>query len=202
MPAADPWVRHRRRHAAARSRGDHPRLDRPQAIPLGRAQQDTGEGPCLTGALEEQIVVTQDLREDERWPRFAQQALDQGAVSVLSYQLFLNRTDGDRFGALNLYGTTPGAFDDASIELGAVFAARCSAALSAAIEQDGARAALRSRDLIGQAKGILIERYRLTASRAFQLLQTASQEHDIEPRDLGHHATTTGEPPCQPRPDG
>ena len=170
----------------------------PRAIPLGRAQQDTGEGPCLTAALEEQIVVTQDLREDPRWPRFAQQALDQGVVSVLSYQLFLNRSDGDRFGALNLYGTTPNAYDDESIELGEVFAAQCSAALAAAIEQDGARSALQSRDLIGQAKGILMERHRLNASQAFQLLQKVSQEHNIKLRDLADHVTTTGQLPSQP----
>ena len=172
----------------------------PRARALGRAQQDTGEGPCITAALEEQIVVTQDLHNDQRWPRFALRALEQGVVSVLSYQLFLNRSDGDRFGALNVYGTTPNAFDDESIELGEVFAAQCSAALAAAIEQDGAKSALQSRDTIGQAKGILMERYRLTADQAFQLLRKVSQERNIKLRDLAEQVTTTGQLPSEPPP--
>ena len=170
----------------------------PRAIPLGRAQQETGEGPCLTAALEEKVVVAQDLCEDGRWPRFAARAFEQGVVAVLSYQLFLNRSDGDRFGALNIYGTEPHTFDDDAIELGEVFAAHCAATLAAVIEQQGARAALQSRDLIGQAKGILMERHRLSANQAFQLLQRASQEHNIKLRDLADHVTTTGELPGGP----
>ena len=170
----------------------------PRATPLGRAQQETGEGPCLTAALQETVVVTQDLRKDPRWPRFAARALEQGVVAVLSYQLFLNRSDGDRFGALNIYGTSPNAFDDEAIELGEVFAAHCAATLAAAIEQEGARAALQSRDVIGQAKGILMERHRLSADHAFRLLQRTSQQHNIKLRDLAEHVTTTGELPNRP----
>ncbi len=167
----------------------------PRAVPLGLAQQEAGEGPCISAALEQHMVVTHDLREDGRWPGFAARALDQGVVAVLSYQLFLNRSEGDRFGALNLYGTWPNAFDDEAVALGEVFAAQCAAALAAAIAQEGARAALRSRDVIGQAKGILMERHRITANQAFEILKTASQQTNIKVHDLAQHLTTTGELP-------
>jgi hypothetical protein len=167
----------------------------PQAILLGRAQQESGEGPCLTAALEAEIVVTQDLRTDERWPVFGPRALELGVVSVLSYQLFLNRSDGDRFGALNVYGRSPDAFDDEAIEVGEVFAAHCSAMLAAAITQEGAHAALLSRDVIGQAKGVLMERNRVSADEAFELLKTVSQDKNIAVRDLAEQVATTGELP-------
>ncbi len=170
----------------------------PRAIPLGRAQQAAGEGPCLTAALEEQIVLAQDLRVDGRWPEFTPHALEQGVVAALSYQLFLNRNDGDRFGALNIYSMTPNPFDDDAIELGEVFAAQCAATLAATIDQVGARAALQSRDVIGQAKGILMERHRLSASQAFERLKVASQEQNTKVRDLAEHVTATGELPGWP----
>lgn len=173
----------------------------PRAIPLGRAQEETGEGPCVTAALEEKVVITQDLRQDDRWPRFAARAIDRGVLSVLSYQLFLNRSEGDRFGALNIYGASTNAFDEESIALGEVFAAQCAAALSAAIEREGAEAALLSRDLIGQAKGILMERRRLSADQAFELLRSISQQRNIKVRDLAEHITATGELPDQSPPE-
>lgn len=167
----------------------------PQAILLGRAQQESGEGPCLTAAIEKEVVVTQDLRTDGRWLVFGPRALEQGIVSVLSYQLFLNRSDGDRFGALNIYGRSPNAFDDEAIALGEVFAAHCSAMLAAAIEQEGAQAALLSRDVIGQAKGILMERNRISADEAFELLKAVSQDKNIAVRDLAERVANTGELP-------
>jgi hypothetical protein len=167
----------------------------PQAILLGRAQQESGEGPCLTAALEEEVVVAQDLRTDRRWPVFGPRALEHGVVSALSYQLFLNRNDGDRFGALNIYGTSPNAFDEEAIELGEVFAAHCSAMLGAAIEQEGAQSALLSRDVIGQAKGILMERRRISADEAFELLKAISQDKNIPVRHLAEQVATTGDLP-------
>jgi len=178
-----------------------PVCSHPRALSLGRAQEEAGGGPCLTAALEQQRVLTQDLREDGRWPGFAARAQDLGVVGVLSYQLFLNRSEGDRFGALNLYATWPDAFDEEAIGLGEVFAAQCAASLAAAIAHEGAHAALQSRDVIGQAKGILMERHQLTASAAFDHLTTVSQQTNIKVRDLAEELTTTGELPGWPHPD-
>ncbi len=163
---------------------------------LAQAQQQADGGPCMTAALgHEQIVVANDLRADQRWPDFARQAIELGVTSVVSYQLFLHRDDNDRFGALNLYGSGPDAFDERAIEIGEVFAAHCTAALAAAIAQEGAEAALETRDLIGQAKGILMERHRLTAEDAFERLSKTSQDRNLKLRQIAQVVTSTGELP-------
>ncbi len=167
----------------------------PVAVALGEAQGATGGGPCIMAATEEELVVANDLTADQRWPAFAGQACDLGVYSVVAYQLFLHRNDDDRFGALNLYGRSPDAFDEESIGLGEVFAAQCAASLAFAIAHEGAQAALQSRDVIGQAKGILMERHQLTAADAFDLLRTQSQQQNVKLRDLAQGVAETGSLP-------
>lgn len=161
---------------------------------LAEAQQGSDGGPCIDAALgHAQIVVANDLGDDQRWPAFAQRAGDLGITSALSYQLFLNRDDNDRFGALNLYGSNPDAFDDRAIEIGEVFAAHCTATLAAAIAQEGADEALQTRDVVGQAKGILMERHRLTADEAFEWLRKASQDRNVKVREIAAVVASTGD---------
>ena len=162
---------------------------------LARAQQQSGGGPCIEAAFGEERVIANDLRDDQRWPDFAQRAVELGITSVLSFQLFLHRDDNDRFGALNLYGSGPDAFDERAIEIGEVFAAHCTTTLAAAIAQEGAEAALQTRDVIGQAKGILMQRHGLTAEQAFERLSTASQDRNIKLRQIAESVTTTGDLP-------
>jgi GAF domain-containing protein len=167
----------------------------PIAVALDDAQEQTDGGPCVTAAREQRLVVANDLATDDRWPAFAGRARDLGVRSAVSYQLYLNRNDDDRFGALNLYGEEPHAFDEEAIELGEVFAAQCAATLASAIAHEGAQAALASRDVIGQAKGILMERHQLTASGAFDLLRRTSQQRNMKLRDLAQHVADTGSMP-------
>jgi hypothetical protein len=112
--------------------------------------------------------------------------------SAACYQLFLHRNDGDRLGALNLFGTRPDVFDEWAIDLGEVFAATCAAVLASAISQEGARAALESRDVIGQAKGILMARHKLSAEGAFDLLRRTSQSRHVKLRDLAQQVAEMG----------
>lgn len=60
----------------------------------------------------------------------------------MCFQLFLHRDNTDRFGALNLYGAGPDAFNERALEIGAVFAAHCTTTLATAITQEGLEAAL------------------------------------------------------------
>jgi hypothetical protein len=165
----------------------------PIAVELDRIQDAAGEGPCISAATEHPIVVSQDLSSDGRWPVFGPRATTEvGIRSALSFQLYLHRSDGDRFGALNLYSTRTSAFDETSIALGEVFAALCTTTLAAAIARDGAEAALASRDVIGQAKGILMATERVTAAEAFDLLRAASQARNQKLRDVADHVTRAG----------
>lgn len=162
---------------------------------LDRLQDETGEGPCRTATTTSEAVVTDDLADDERWPSFGPRAVDEGVHSAAAYQLFLHRNEDDRLGSLNLYGTTPAAFDEESVELGSLFAAHCATSLAAATEREGAQAALESRDVIGQAKGILMARHQLTASDAFDLIRETSQARHVKVRDLAQEVADTGDLP-------
>jgi hypothetical protein len=164
----------------------------PLAVALDQLQAETGEGPCLLAAREQIRVLSNDLSKDDRWPRFAPRAVEKGVASALSFQLFLLRNDGDRLGALNLYGMQPDAFDEAAAELGEVFAVHGAAVLASAIAREGAQAALESRDVIGQAKGILMAQHRVSASEAFDLLRVTSQARNVKLRQLAQEVADTG----------
>ena len=109
---------------------------------------------------------------------------------MLSLHLFAVRGD---LGALNLYAGARGVFDHGSEELATVFAAHAAIALAGAQEEAHMRVALDNRDVIGQAKGILMERHKLTPDQAFVLLARASQENNVKIRDLAVLIATTGE---------
>ncbi|HYQ82726.1 MAG TPA: GAF domain-containing protein, partial [Rubrobacter sp.] len=83
-------------------------------------QNSTGQGPCLDAAYQERVVRVPDLSRETRWPDFSRGAMELGARSMLSFQLFV---EGDRLGALNLYGDGPDAFDDESEQTGSLVAA-------------------------------------------------------------------------------
>ncbi len=161
---------------------------------LAHAQQGAGGGPCLAVFDDDEVVLTNDLGSDGRWPQFAEEAGHLGVTAVLAFRLFVHRNHEDRFGALNLYARG-GRFDDTSVELGSVFAAFCSNALINAIKEDGLRAAIASRDVIGQAKGVLMERHRLTPVEAYTMLREHSQQTNTKIVEIAEHVTATGELP-------
>jgi GAF domain-containing protein len=150
----------------------------PVVAEIDQAQYDTGEGPCLSALWDASVVRADDIDTDDRWPTWGKRvrALDVGAM--LSFQLFVR---GDVLGALNTYAENPGAYDADAESIGALFAAHAAIALSGAEEIAQLRQAASSRDLIGQAKGILMERYDFASdSEAFDLLVRASQSAHIK----------------------
>jgi hypothetical protein len=170
----------------------------PLAVALDELQAATDQGPCVMAARDQTRVLSHDLATDERWPDFAPRAVEMGVASALSFQLFLLRNDGDRLGALNLYGTHAHAFDEDAAALGEVFAVHCAAVLASSIAKEGANAALESRDVIGQAKGILMAQHRVDAVEAFTMLREASQERNIKLRQLAQQVADTGALPPAP----
>lgn len=135
-------------------------------------QQEVGQGPCLDSAYVQQTVRIDDMSTELRWPRFAARAAHAGVGSMLSLQLFV---EGDDLGALNLSSPRPGAFDDDSEQMGLLVAAHAAIAYSGVLKQTQLAAAVVSRDVIGQAKGILMERYHISGERAFLVLTRISQ---------------------------
>jgi GAF domain-containing protein len=153
-------------------------------------QSETGQGPCLDASYEKRVVSVPDLSSDARWPDFSRQAFKLGARSMLSFQLFVN---GDHLGALNLFGKDVNVFDAESERIGALVAAHAAVAVAGSQQVSQLTLALDTRDLIGQAKGILMERYKITAQQAFLLLSRASSELNIKLRDVAEQLTISGE---------
>lgn len=144
----------------------------PMVIELDQLQQEAGEGPCLEAVVTDSIIRCTDLSSDERWPTFAAGAVQRGVYSMLSYQLYTTDTGG---GALNLFGRERQTFDTASETVGAMLATQAAIAIIASNRHTQFESALASRDLIGQAKGVLMERFSIDSVAAFNMLRTLSQ---------------------------
>lgn len=155
-------------------------------------QERLGEGPCLDAVWEETIVRVDDVGTDERWPEFARHMADLGIRSMMCFQLFVV---GDQLGALNMYSRTRGAFDDESQDIGLLFASHAAVALAGAEHEANLRLGMGNRDIIGQAKGILMERHKLTAQQAFAALARVSQEMNRRLVDIARELTDTGSMP-------
>lgn len=167
-------------------------------IGLDRLQDELGEGPCLDAAASAAVVYVGDLLEDTRYPRFAGEAAASGIRTVLACPL---SSDGLR-GALNLYARIPEAFGATDRAKGTILAALAGAAIGAASQRDEVQSqnmnlknALVSRELIGQAQGILMERERVSADQAFDILRRASQHLNEKLRDVAQNLVDTGESP-------
>ena len=154
---------------------------------LDEIQSETDEGPCIDAIKDQEVFQTADLRNEGRWPRFSARAHEEtGVASILSIRLFVEH---DTMGALNLYSTTPGAFDDSDVALATVFAAHASVAMSAARRQEGLEKKAESRDVIGRAKGILMARSGVSDDEAFAMLKSASQRMNVKLRDIAQTIT-------------
>lgn len=140
---------------------------------LDEIQSHYREGPCLSAAWEQRMIRISDLVSDQRWPRYRSDAIKQTPIrSILSFPLI---GDNQTAGALNFYAERADAFDDESAEMGLFFATHTALAWNI-LRRDGQfRSALASRDIIGQAKGRLMERFRIDAVSAFQLIKRLSQ---------------------------
>jgi hypothetical protein len=143
------------------------------AIDLDGMQRRFHEGPCLDAAVGHSVIVCNDLGKDSRWPSFTKAALAAGVQAMLSFQLF---THNGRRAALNLFGLTPDAFTLEAEALGAMLATHVANAFIADDKELQFKSALNSRDVIGQAKGMIMERFCVDAVRAFDLLVALSQQ--------------------------
>ena len=161
-------------------------------------QQRSGQGPCLDAIAQRRIFYAEDLALDARWPDFGPQATTAGVRSVLALPLSADAS----LGALNLYARFPAAFGVVDRGKGVILASLANLALSAAyahedVERraDHLHAALSTREVIGQAQGILMERERITADQAFDILRRGSQHLNLKLREVAQTLVETGERP-------
>ncbi|MGY1604384.1 GAF and ANTAR domain-containing protein [Geodermatophilus sp. SYSU D00815] len=152
-------------------------------------QQETGQGPALDAMYEHETIRVDDLTGDGRWPLLGRRAAEIGVASALCFQLFVA---GEDLGALNLLARQRGAFTDESERVGLLYASHAAVAVAQAQKLGNLDTALVSRDVIGQAKGVLMERYKITAEQAFALLARTSQDTNRKLSEVAEYLTRTG----------
>jgi GAF domain-containing protein len=164
----------------------------PLVSQIDELQYSSGDGPCLTSLREQVTARSADLAAEDRWPGFSHAAAAMGVRSMLAVQLYV---EGGNLGALNMYAAAPGAFtsDDETVAL--LLAAHAAIAIQGSRNEHNLRLALDHRDVIGQAKGILMERYKVDHLTAFRLLNAASQRSNRKLYDVAEHLAVTGEMP-------
>lgn len=137
-------------------------------------QYELGEGPCLDTLRDDETVVSVDLAADPRWPSWASRVHHElGAGSMISLLLF---TWTGSYGALSLYGDRPRGFDAEDVAAAQVLAGHLAVSMAAGREIDQRGAAIATRTVIGQAEGILMERFGLDADHAFDFLRRISMD--------------------------
>lgn len=140
---------------------------------IDRLQDEHREGPCLDSLWNQSTVRVDDYEQETRWPAFVADVVGQTPVrSSLSVQLFTNENE---LGTLNLYSERAGTFTPEVEEFAMALAAQAAVGLASARSSDELRSALASRDIISQAKGIVMERFKVSSGEAFILLTKLSQ---------------------------
>jgi GAF domain-containing protein len=151
------------------------------------------QGPCLDALRQSDVVTVGDLATDERWPSWGPLiAGELGIHSSMSFRLF---TDGSDMGVLNLYGTKTDAFDHDDLLDGLIVAAHAAVALSGTLEEDQLHRGMETRRMIGEATGILRERFGLTSDQAFAVMRRISSHHNIKLHRVAQHLVDTGSLP-------
>jgi len=159
-------------------------------------QYALGEGPCLDALREQEAVHSQDLSSDPRWPRWGPNMVSEvGMYSVMSHRLFVTE---DGLGALNFYGATKSAYDSEALAEGVAFAAAVAVALASAQNESHLQIAIDARTLTGQATGMLMERFHLSATQAFALMTRVSSQQNMKIRTLAEEIVRTAHMPGVP----
>ncbi|NPD04888.1 GAF and ANTAR domain-containing protein [Nocardioides sp. zg-1308] len=163
---------------------------------LDEAQYALREGPCREAIRSESTVIVGDLATDPRWPRWGSAMVRElGVRASLSFRLF---TSADHtWGALNLYSRTPRAFDADDVAHGQAIAAVAAVVLARTIEDEHLLRALGTRAEIGQATGMLMERFDLSGEAAFEVLRRISSHENTKVRDVASEIVRTKRVPVR-----
>jgi GAF domain-containing protein len=157
-------------------------------------QAQLGEGPCIDSAWDAPILRADDLPADGAWPAWSRAVVDQlGVRSVLCVELFTH--EQHELGALQLFATRSHAFDSDASEEALGIAAQAAVALGAMENHEAVQFGLVRRTVIGQATGIVMERYHLDQHQAFEVLRRISQESGRKVHDLAIDLVNGVKPP-------
>jgi hypothetical protein len=167
----------------------------PELYAVDTSQYQLREGPCYQAAVDAEDIVSSDLLTDERFRRYAEAATAHGLYAQVGLNLYIRPSTR---GALNLYSTRRGAFQDLST-LVPFLAGQTNRVLGYLIEIENLRRGLETRSSIGRAVGIVMERYGLTEERAFAFLARLSQDRNVKLRDIAQEIADTVAAPREDR---
>jgi GAF domain-containing protein len=151
------------------------------------------EGPCLDALGAAHVVAVPDIRHEQRWPRYVPEVVQLGLRSQLAVKLGLD--DAGTIGGINLYSTISDDIDPEAESIAELFAIHAAATLGSVTKMEHLNQAMHTRKVIGQAIGILMERYGLHEDRAFAFLVRASQTDNIKLRDIAQELVDLGNRP-------
>ena len=160
-----------------------------------RIQRESGQGPCFAASVTAEIFRVDDTTLETEWPDWAWQVSKLGIRSALGVPL---RTHDRNYGALNLYSETASHFGEDEVAIAMIFARHASIALDGAAKEESLVEAIDARKIIGQAQGILMERYDVDADTAFETLRRFSQDHNIKLRAVAEHVISKRRFPGRP----
>ena len=189
-------IRHQQGNATSHQ-GPHGSIDTPSASHpdvhhIDELQHKLTEGPLLV-LRHDDTVISRNVETDDRWPRWGAQVADQYRVrSAMAFRLF---TDGRTLAALSLYSEKPDAFTGDDMVDALALVGQTGITLAAALELDHMHAALRSRHVIGQAVGMVRERFTLTEEQAINVLKRLSSQQNIKLVHVAKQVVETGDLP-------
>jgi GAF domain-containing protein len=153
-----------------------------------QVQRDSGEGPLLEVITDRDTVLVPDTASDDRYPIWAPKVAALGLRSALSVRL---HASGITLGVLQLFNTEPYAFEHDDDAVAHILARHASVAVASARQEASLWQAIDARKLIGQAQGILMERFGIDGDQAFTVLRRYSQDNNIKLRDVAHRLIET-----------
>ncbi len=155
---------------------------------LDTLQYELDQGPCVDAIRDSSVVVVEAMRHQQRWPRFTRQAAQLGLRAQMGLRLY---TDEETLGGLNLYSTESEVVDPDAPQIAELFAAHAAIALGRSRREEQLNVALLSRKVIGQAVGIVMERYQIGEDRAFHFLVRASSTSNLKLRMVAQEVVDT-----------
>src|SRR3954447_3819456 len=157
---------------------------------VDQLQLELREGPCFSALQQEESIYSSDLAREERWPTWGPRtALGLGLHSALSLRLL---APDKATGALTPYAARTDAFGPDDLVEAESHAVQATVALAASFKESQFNQALETRTVIGQATGMLIERFGVTPEQAFAMMRRVSQHHNVKLRALAEHLVETG----------
>lgn len=165
---------------------------------LDGLQYDSGEGPCLDSMRGGKVTLVEYAEDEQRWPKFIPKAVEAGLRAQLGIQLYTNK---ETLGGLNMYSTTTDTIDPEAMHIAELFAGHAALALGHARREENLNAAISSRKVIGQALGMVMERYGIDEDRAFAFLVRVSTSGNVKLRQVAQELVRQGNERAREEPD-